>query len=160
MNNINKKIDEEIASEIDNLSYLEKGTEQYKIAVDGIIKLTYKSIELQKLEANVKKDKRDYEIRMKELELNSEKNKNDFDIRMEGLQLDDKKLKVEQDKNEVDNINKAKSQKIQTAISIVTIAVPALLTIWGTCKSLKFEETGTITTPIGKGFINRLFPKN
>lgn len=160
MNNINKKIDEEIASEIDNLSYLEKGTEQYKIAMDGIIKLTDKSIELQKLEASVKKDKRDYEIRMKELELNSEKNKNDFDIRMEGLQLDDKKLKVEQDKNEVDNINKAKSQKIQTTISIVTIAVPALLTIWGTCKSLKFEETGTITTPIGKGFINRLFPKN
>lgn len=39
------------------------------------------------------------------------------------------------------------------------IVVPAGLTIWGTLKSLKFEETGTITTAIGRGFINKLLPK-
>lgn len=39
------------------------------------------------------------------------------------------------------------------------IAIPSVLTIWGTLKSLKFEETGTITTAIGRGFINKLLPK-
>lgn len=39
------------------------------------------------------------------------------------------------------------------------VGVPALITIWGTLKSLKFEETGTITTTIGRGFINKLLPK-
>ncbi len=33
------------------------------------------------------------------------------------------------------------------------------LTIWGTFKSFKFEETGTITTAMGRGFIQRLLPK-
>jgi hypothetical protein len=39
------------------------------------------------------------------------------------------------------------------------IGVPAGLTIWGTLKSLKFEETGTVTTMMGRGFINKLLPK-
>ncbi len=39
------------------------------------------------------------------------------------------------------------------------IAIPAGLTIWGTLKTLKFEEVGSITTTIGRGFINKLLPK-
>ena len=31
--------------------------------------------------------------------------------------------------------------------------------IWGTFKTLKFEETGTVTTFAGKNFINKLFSK-
>lgn len=33
------------------------------------------------------------------------------------------------------------------------------VTVWGTCKSIKFEETGTFTTIMGRGFIQRLLPK-
>lgn len=33
------------------------------------------------------------------------------------------------------------------------------LTIWGTNKTIKFEETGTITTSAGRAFIQKLFPK-
>lgn len=33
------------------------------------------------------------------------------------------------------------------------------LTIWGTNKTLKFEETGTVTTMAGRAFIQKLFPK-
>ena len=43
-----------------------------------------------------------------------------------------------------------------TGLGIVTSVG---LTVWGTIKSIKFEETGTITTIMGRGFINKLLPK-
>lgn len=39
------------------------------------------------------------------------------------------------------------------------IAIPTGATIWGTLKTLKFEEEGTVTTIMGRGFINKLLPK-
>lgn len=47
-------------------------------------------------------------------------------------------------------------ENIITGAGIIT---GAILTVWGTIKSLKFEETGSITTMIGRGFINKLLPK-
>lgn len=46
--------------------------------------------------------------------------------------------------------------KVLVALGII---VPSILTVWGTNKSLKFEETGTVTTIMGRGFINKLLPK-
>lgn len=52
-----------------------------------------------------------------------------------------------------------KDRKVRNAISLVGIIIPTVVTIWGTLKSLKFEETGTITTNAGRNFINRIFKK-
>lgn len=52
-----------------------------------------------------------------------------------------------------------KDRLIKNTLTATGIIVPSLITIWGTFKSLKFEETGTITTSIGRGFINKLLPK-
>lgn len=52
-----------------------------------------------------------------------------------------------------------KDRLIRNIISGAGIAIPSILTVWGTLKSLKFEETGTVTTSIGRGFINKLLPK-
>lgn len=48
---------------------------------------------------------------------------------------------------------------IKNIISVAGIALPLLVTIWGTKVSLKFEEEGTFTTIMGRGFINKLLPK-
>ena len=48
---------------------------------------------------------------------------------------------------------------IKNIISIAGIALPLMVTIWGTKVSLKFEEEGTFTTLMGRGFINKLLPK-
>ena len=48
---------------------------------------------------------------------------------------------------------------IKNIISVAGIALPLLVTIWGTKVSLKFEEQGTFTTIMGRGFINKLLPK-
>ena len=52
-----------------------------------------------------------------------------------------------------------KDNRVKNAISIAGILVPIGVTIWGTLKSFEFEKDGTVTTLIGKGFINKLIHK-
>ena len=48
---------------------------------------------------------------------------------------------------------------IKYSIDVAGIVLPILVTIWGTKASFKFEEEGTITTTMGRGFINKLLPR-
>ncbi len=52
-----------------------------------------------------------------------------------------------------------RNRNVQNAIQGAGIVLPLMVTIWGTVKSIKFEEKGTITTIMGRGFINKLLPK-
>lgn len=52
-----------------------------------------------------------------------------------------------------------KDRLIKNCIAIAGIVIPVGVTIWGTLKSFKFETEGTITTIMGRGFINKLLPK-
>lgn len=74
-----------------------------------------------------------------------------------------------QDKTEVRENDQAMKQQqlddekrdrlIKNAISVAGIVLPLIVTIWGTKVSLKFEEEGTFTTIMGRGFVNKLLPK-
>ena len=60
------------------------------------------------------------------------------------------------------NIQTAEEQKdrvVKNYISAGGVVLPLLVTIWGTLKSFKFEKDGTVTTIMGRGFINKLLPK-
>ena len=52
-----------------------------------------------------------------------------------------------------------KDRRVKNGIAIGGIVLPLAVTIWGTFKTLKFEEEGTVTTMMGRGFINKLIPK-
>lgn len=52
-----------------------------------------------------------------------------------------------------------KDRKVKNWLTAAGIIIPSGLTIWGTIKSIKFEQEGTITTIMGRGFINKLLPK-
>lgn len=65
----------------------------------------------------------------------------------------DTELRLKQMKDE------NKDRLIKNGIAIGGIVLPLLVTIWGTKVSFKFEEKGTITTAMGRGFINKLLPK-
>lgn len=52
-----------------------------------------------------------------------------------------------------------KSRWIQHVISAAGIILPIAAAVWGTKSSFKFEETGTVTTIMGRGWINKLLPK-
>lgn len=52
-----------------------------------------------------------------------------------------------------------KDRLVKNVLTGAGIVIPAVLTVWGTVVSLKFEQEGTVTTTIGRGFINKLLPK-
>lgn len=62
---------------------------------------------------------------------------------------------VEIDKND----DEKKDRKIRNGISIAGIIIPTCVTIWGTIKTIRFEESGTLTTTAGRSFVNRIFRK-
>ena len=69
--------------------------------------------------------------------------------------------KVNDERNDKDrnSVIDKKDRMIKNAINVAGIVVPAGLAIWGTLKSLRFETTGTVTTLMGRGWLNKLIPK-
>lgn len=62
-------------------------------------------------------------------------------------------LKLQQMKEErIDRI-------VKNCLTAVGIILPITITVWGTKASFEFEKEGTVTTIMGRGFINKLLPK-
>ena len=159
MSTIKDLLNDEIKVELEKLGKMNVGSDEYQVAVDGLTKLVDRSYELEKIEIDVEKDK-------KRLELDKEKN----NLEKEKLELEKGKLEMEkinktldrdQDKNiKLEQLKDTKTdQIIRNVISGLGILLPIMVTIWGTNKTLKFEETGTVTTMMGRGFINKMLPK-
>lgn len=110
---------------------------------------------------------------MKEMEVGSDEYKSSIDAvtKLTDRVIEIEKLEVEHDdrvkEQETDLELKRKQTKIEKIDSIVKNGLSAFgivlgtgVTIWGTLASFKFEQEGTITTIMGRGFIQRLLPKN
>ena len=51
-----------------------------------------------------------------------------------------------------------RKQLITNIIAVLGIVIPAGITIWGTVKSFEFEQTGTVTTLLGRKLVGRCVP--
>lgn len=125
--NIETLLNDEIKSELDLLKDMEVGSDDYKMTVDGLVKLMDRAIEIEKINVEHEEKSSDREA--------------DTDIKL---------AQMEEDK---------KDRFVRNLISVAGILIPTAVTIWGTLKSLKFEQEGTVTTIMGRGFINKLLPK-
>jgi hypothetical protein len=89
----------------------------------------------------------------------------EYKTTVDGLtKLMDRAIEIEKIHNEKEEQSeKLKAERFDQIAKNVLTAVSILggfaLTVWGTKTSIKFEETGTITTIMGRGFINKLLPK-
>lgn len=89
----------------------------------------------------------------------------EFEKTVDGVaKLMDRAIEAERLENETQD--KAETQKeekkdrlIRNIIAAASVIIPTLVTVWGTKKSFEFEKEGTITTIMGRGFLQRLFPK-
>lgn len=122
-----KILEEEIQSEIEEISKMEVGSDKHKSATEALAKLMDKYNEMDKLELEYqdKYDNREEDRRLKEKQLQHDK----------------------------------KDALVKNVLTGVSVVGGFALTIWGTCKSIKFEETGSFTTIMGRGFIQKLLPK-
>ena len=119
---------------LEKLEETEVGSDKHKALVDAIAKLEDKLIEIQRIQNDAadKAATRERELKNDILEYN---------------------VKCEQMRE--DRIDKW----VKNLLTALGIVLPIWLTVWGTKVSFKFEEEGTITTIMGRGFINRLFGK-
>lgn len=69
------------------------------------------------------------------------------------------KLNIEHEEKMKTADEEKKERLIKNCIAVAGIIIPSVLTIWGTVKSFEFEKEGTITTIMGRGFINKLLPR-
>ena len=134
-------LNEEIGSELNALGDLDVGTEEYKVTVDGVVKLIDKQIEMDKLERDSKAKEREYELDSKKFEA-------DKADKAAGKKIEDAKLKILQEERKDHRFNKT--------MDIAKLTLPLLVTIWGTLVTFKYEETGTVTTSLGKGHLKNL----
>ena len=91
-------------------------------------------------------------VKLMDRAIEMEKVNNDCEDKTE-IRENEQALKKQQFEDE------KRDRLIKNIISIAGIALPLMVTIWGTKVSLKFEEEGTFTTLMGRGFINKLLPK-
>lgn len=84
-------------------------------------------------------------------------------IEMERLNVDiqDKEELRENDKDlRLKTLTDERNDRfVKNCLTAAGILIPTIVTIWGTLKSIEFEKEGTITTIMGRGFIQKLLPK-
>lgn len=125
-----------------------------------------------KIETLLKEEIQEEIEELGKLEVGSDKYKTAVDglTKLCDRAIEIEKFKSEQelkrDQQEADEILRAEQMKderrdrlVKNCLTGAGIGIPAVLTVWGTLKSIKFEETGTITTIMGRGFIQKLLPK-
>lgn len=66
------------------------------------------------------------------------------------------KLEMSETQNEKQMQEDRKSRLTKNCIDIGSIVLPLAVTIWGAKASFKFEETGTVTTSVGRKFMDKL----
>ena len=70
--------------------------------------------------------------------------------------IDSREIEVDLKQQQIND--EKQDRKIRNGIAIAGIVIPTIVTVWGTFKSLKFEKEGTVTTIMGRGFIQKLLP--
>lgn len=139
---------DEIDRLLGKMKEMEVGSEEYKIATDSVTKLTIQLNEMDKADSQwgalAKEDERQQaELSLKREQLEHEKK----------VHADDEAFRAKQTKDEY------RKTIINVGVTILGIAVTSVITIWGTNKSLKFEETGTYTSLAGRLFATKSISK-
>ena len=168
---IERLLRKEIQDDVKHLETVEKGSDEWKVMVENIVKLTDRVIDLEKVEI----EREDKEAKLKQAEAQA-KFEQDLKTKQEERAKEqaefEKEFKLKQEKRAEqeamrENVFKTtqiedekKSRIIRTCIDIGGILIPVGLTVWGTIVTLNYDKEGVIpTTPLGRLFVNKLGPK-
>lgn len=127
MSDVRTLLNGEIQNELEILGEMRVGSDEYKVAVDGVTKLVDKLNDMDRIE-------------------------HEYQDKFESREVE-KELKLKQMRS--DNVDKV----VKNVLTVGTFVGTAALTVWGTQASFEFEKEGTITTIMGRNFINKLMPK-
>lgn len=145
-------LEKEIKSEIEGLSSLEQGSEGHSTAVESVSKL-YK-LKIEETKSKWDNDEK-YNRRL------MDKEQNCLDTKMKERQMDS-----DDDARERELELKRKQLHKDIWLTSISCGVQLIGTVIGIAaynawlnKGLKFEETGTITTPETKNLLSKMIPR-
>ena len=124
----------------------------YKTLLDDVITNKLNDLKGEKLNTEEYKTTVDNVTKLIDRSIEIEKVTFENTNKLARQKIDDEQKRIQEDEER-------KERLIKYGISAAEIGIPAAITIWGVLVSLTFEEKGTITSPIGRLFVNRLFQK-
>lgn len=147
-------LEEQVSTLIGELKSYDVGSDEYKARLDAITKLTDRIRDLKKIEVEEEAEHSklviDENLRQeqfeKELAFKKEQLAEQIEARKNEEVLKQKQAKIDRNLRWIQN-------GITIGLGVLSIGV----SVWGTNKTLKFEETGTVTTNAGRNWINSLF---
>ena len=145
---IKTMLKDEIGVEIEELSKIQVGTEDYEKAVNGIAKLIDKYNDIDKIKIDTKAKTDEYNLKIAE-----------HDLRQREADLKEKELEADAKNKKIDRVFDIVDKVVKNGITAAGIILPLYVTVWGTYVSFEFEREDTITTTLGRGFLNKLLPK-
>lgn len=147
--NMETMLYDEMETEFEALRTKTPGSEEHKAIVNELVLLMDRAIKMEQVnnDCNDKTETRENELKLREEQFEREQ-----DLKQEQFESEQSMKKQQMDDEKRDRL-------VKNIISAAGIALPLIVTIWGTKVSLKFEEEGTFTTIMGRGFINKLLPK-
>lgn len=98
-------------------------------------------------------------------ELNDIKDVEQRKARVDELtKLMDRAIEMEKNDNEQalkkqQMVEEKRDRLVKNIIAGVGIVLPVVVTVWGTLATFAFEKDDSITTIMGRGFVNKLLPK-
>lgn len=128
---IKSLLEDEIKDQIEGISKMEMGSDEYKSSTDGVTKLVDKYVELKKFDAEVEKEQQ--ELRFKEESRDLEN------------QLKQEQLKADK-----------RDRVIKNTLTATSIVSGIGVTVWGALKSWEFEKEGTVSSTVGRMFMQLL----
>ena len=71
-----------------------------------------------------------------------------------------KKMEADEEAKKEEQKRQDNKDRWQNGIAIAGIVVPSAISVYGICKTFKFDDAGgIISSTLGRGFLNKLIPK-
>ena len=81
-------------------------------------------------------------------------------VKLTDCLIEIKKLESDEEAKKEEQKRQIQKERWQNGIAIAGIAVPASLSLYGICKTFKFDDAGgIISSTLGRGFLNKIVPK-
>lgn len=144
--NIGIPLREAINQGLESLKEMEVGTEEYKEAVNSLTKLIDKVIDMDKLTS-------DEYIKIKQISSELDAKKEQIEAEKE---LKSKQIEVEETTKKQQQSERRKEIIVNGILTTLGILVPAGITIWGAINSWRFEKDDSVTSTMGRGFMNKI----
>lgn len=81
-------------------------------------------------------------------------------VKLTDCLIEIKKLESDEEAKKEEQKRQIQKERWQNGIAIAGIVIPSAISIYGICKTFKFDDAGgIISSTLGRGFLNKVIPK-